>query len=194
MLTGDDLLRRTQQHAETIAQLADGGHRLGMNVWIGRREQTRRTREGLLVDRLDEREQRAYLGGIARAAEELALGHTTTGAANDIQRATDLARKMVCEWGMSEELGPITFHAPEENVFLGRDFAQTSTVSESTSREIDAAVRKLICAASHRARSILESNLAALHGIAASLLEPSPWPGRVMMAPLLAAERPKCRQ
>jgi hypothetical protein len=72
LITSDDLLRRSQEHTELLAAIADAGHRLGMRVWIGRREQTRRTREGLLVDRLDEREQRAYLGGIARAADELA--------------------------------------------------------------------------------------------------------------------------
>jgi hypothetical protein len=72
LITADDLLRRSQEHTELLAQITDAGHRLGMRVWIGRREQSRRTRDGLLADRLDERERRAYLGGIARAAEELA--------------------------------------------------------------------------------------------------------------------------
>jgi hypothetical protein len=72
LITGDDLLRRSQEHTELLARITDAGHRLGMRVWIGRHEQSRRTREGLLADRLDERERRAYLGGIARAAEELA--------------------------------------------------------------------------------------------------------------------------
>ncbi len=72
LITSDDLLRRSQEHTELLATIADAGHRLGMRVWIGRREQTRRTREGLLVDRLNERERRAYLGGISRASEELA--------------------------------------------------------------------------------------------------------------------------
>ena len=72
LITGDDLLRRSQEHTELLALLADAGHRLGMRVWIGRQEQTRRTPEGLLVDRLDAREQRAYLGGISRAGEDLA--------------------------------------------------------------------------------------------------------------------------
>jgi hypothetical protein len=72
LITGDDLLRRSQEHTELLARITDAGHRLGMRVWIGRREQSRRTRDGLLGDRLDEREQRAYLGGISRAAEELA--------------------------------------------------------------------------------------------------------------------------
>jgi hypothetical protein len=72
LITGDDLLRRSQEHTELLARITDAGHRLGMRVWIGRREQTRRTRDGLLLDRLDERERRAYLGGISRASEELA--------------------------------------------------------------------------------------------------------------------------
>ena len=72
LITGDDLLRRSQEHTELLAQITDAGHRLGMRVWIGRREQTRRTRDGLLADRLSERERRAYLGGISRAADDLA--------------------------------------------------------------------------------------------------------------------------
>jgi hypothetical protein len=72
LITSDDLLRRSQEHTELLARITDAGHRLGMRVWIGRSEQSRRTRDGLLVDRLDEREQRAYLGGISRASEDLA--------------------------------------------------------------------------------------------------------------------------
>ncbi|HKB28292.1 MAG TPA: hypothetical protein VKC59_04645, partial [Candidatus Limnocylindrales bacterium] len=72
LITSDDLLRRSQEHTELLALLADGGHRLGMRVWIGRPQQTRRTPGGLLLDRLDERERRAYLGGISRGGEELA--------------------------------------------------------------------------------------------------------------------------
>jgi hypothetical protein len=72
LITADDLLRRSQEHTDLLARITDAGHHLGMRVWIGRREQSRRTREGLLAERLDERELRAYLGGIARAAEELA--------------------------------------------------------------------------------------------------------------------------
>ena len=72
LITADDLLRRSQEHTELLARITDAGHRLGMRVWIGRREQSRRTRDGLLADRLDEREQRAYLGGIGRASEDLA--------------------------------------------------------------------------------------------------------------------------
>ena len=70
------------------------------------------------------------MGG--RVAEELVFGHITTGAGNDIERATDLARKMVCEWGMSEKLGPLTFGKREEMIFLGREIAQHQDYSEQT--------------------------------------------------------------
>jgi len=72
LITGDDLLRRSQEHTELLALIADAGHRIGMRVWIGRSEQTRRTAEGPLFDRLDAREQRVYLGGISRAGDALA--------------------------------------------------------------------------------------------------------------------------
>src|SRR5215217_9601791 len=81
------------------------------------------------------------LGG--RVAEELVLNHITTGAGNDIERATDLARKMVCEWGMSE-LGPLSFGKKEEQIFLGREIAQHRDYSESTAIAIDKQVRKLV--------------------------------------------------
>ena len=67
-----------------------------------------------------------------RVAEELILNHITTGAGNDIEKATDLARRMVCEWGMSEKLGPMTFGKKEEQIFLGRDFTQVQDYSEHT--------------------------------------------------------------
>ena len=110
-----------------------------------------------------------YFGG--RAAEELVLGHTTTGAGNDLERATDLARKMVCEWGMSDKLGPMTFGNKEENIFLGRDFNTSQQFSERTAREIDEEVRGLIMRAYERAKSLLSSNLEALHRIAKALLD-----------------------
>jgi cell division protease FtsH len=110
-----------------------------------------------------------FFGG--RAAEELVLGHMTTGAGNDLERATELARKMVCEWGMSDKLGPMTFGTKEENIFLGRDFTQAKPYSESTACEIDAEVRSLISRSYDRAKSLLSSNLVALHKIAGALLE-----------------------
>jgi len=106
-----------------------------------------------------------------RAAEELVLGHTTTGAGNDIEKATELARKMICEWGMSEKLGPMTFGKKEEQIFLGRDFTQTAEYSESTAVEIDHELRRIISEGYHRAKSLLKENIEILHRMAEALLE-----------------------
>jgi cell division protease FtsH len=106
-----------------------------------------------------------------RAAEELVLGQVTTGAGNDIERASELARKMVCQWGMSERLGPIAFGRKDEEIFLGRDFTQRVEYSERTAIEIDQEVRRLLLDAYERARTLLRRNLEALHKIAEALLE-----------------------
>jgi cell division protease FtsH len=106
-----------------------------------------------------------------RVAEELVLEHTTTGAGNDIEKATDLARRMVCEWGMSEKLGPMTFGKKEEEIFLGRDFTQRADYSKSTAVEIDAEIRRIILESYHRAKDLLTTNLRLLHKIAETLLE-----------------------
>jgi cell division protease FtsH len=106
-----------------------------------------------------------------RVAEELVLEHMTTGAGNDIEKATDLARRMVCEWGMSEKLGPMTFGKKEEEIFLGRDFTQKVDYSENTAIEIDAEVRRIIQESYHRAKDLLKTNLRLLHRIAEALLE-----------------------
>jgi cell division protease FtsH len=106
-----------------------------------------------------------------RAAEELVLGQTTTGAGNDLERATELAHKMVCEWGMSEKLGPITFGKKEEEIFLGRDFTQRVDYSETTAVQIDGEVRRLILESYERAKLLLRRNLEALHKMAEALLE-----------------------
>ena len=109
------------------------------------------------------------LGG--RAAEELVFQQFTTGAGNDLERATDLARKMVCNWGMSEELGPVTFGKREEHIFLGREFAQSKDFSEETARLIDDAIKNLVLSASRRALDVLSSHRAQLEGLAQGLLD-----------------------
>ena len=106
-----------------------------------------------------------------RVAEELVLEHITTGAGNDIEKATDLARRMVCEWGMSEKLGPMTFGKKEEEIFLGRDFSQKVDYSKNTAIEIDAEVRRIIQESYHRAKDLLKTNLRLLHKVAEKLLE-----------------------
>ena len=106
-----------------------------------------------------------------RVAEELVLDHMTTGAGNDIERATEIAHRMVCEWGMSEKLGPMTFGKKEEQIFLGRDFTQQQDYSESTAVEIDMEVRRIIQECYNRAREILTTNMDILHRMARELLE-----------------------
>ena len=106
-----------------------------------------------------------------RAAEEIVLGHTTTGARDDIEKATELARRMVCEYGMSERLGPITLGKKEEQIFLGRDFTQLQDYSDNTAIEIDAEVRRILTEAYQRARSLLSENIDLLHVMAEQLLE-----------------------
>ncbi len=109
------------------------------------------------------------MGG--RVSEELQLGKMTTGAGNDIERATDLARKMVCEWGMSDKLGPLTFGKKEEAIFLGREIAQHRDYSEATAIEIDREVKSIVLEAYGRARAILEEHSDALVRIAEALLD-----------------------
>jgi len=109
------------------------------------------------------------LGG--RAAEELIFQHFTTGAGNDLERATELARKMVCNWGMSEELGPVTFGKREEHIFLGREFAHAKDFSEETARTIDAAIKNLVLSGYGRAQELLAGHRAELQALAQALLE-----------------------
>ena len=109
------------------------------------------------------------MGG--RAAEELVLKHLTTGAGNDIERATDLARKMVCEWGMSDKMGPLTFGKKEEQIFLGREISQHRDYSEKTAIDIDEEVKKIVTKGYEKAKSIIQEKVDTLHALAKALLE-----------------------
>jgi len=109
------------------------------------------------------------LGG--RAAEEIALKHMTTGAGNDLERATALARKMVCEWGMSDAMGPLSYGKKEEQIFLGREIAQHRDYSEHTALEIDNEVKRIVMDNYHRAKTLIQEREAVLHGLAKALLE-----------------------
>src|SRR5436190_18962405 len=108
------------------------------------------------------------MGG--RIAEEIFINEITTGAGNDIERATNMARKMVCEWGMSD-LGPATFGKKEEAIFLGREFAQHQDYSEATAIEIDREVRRILDTAYKTAQQVITTNKNALERIARKLLE-----------------------
>jgi cell division protease FtsH len=109
------------------------------------------------------------LGG--RAAEEIILHDFTTGAGNDIERATNLARKMVCEWGMSDKMGPLSYGKKEEQIFLGREFATHKDYSEETAKNIDIEVVAIVKRNYEKAKEILTDHIEILHKIAEELLE-----------------------
>ncbi|MCI0699442.1 ATP-dependent zinc metalloprotease FtsH [candidate division KSB1 bacterium] len=112
----------------------------------------------------------AHLMG-GREAEKLVFKETTTGAGNDIERATELARKMVCEWGMSDAMGPLAFGKKEEEIFLGREIAQHRDYSELTAQKIDEEVKRIVFEATERAANIMKQNEDNLHALANALLE-----------------------
>jgi cell division protease FtsH len=108
------------------------------------------------------------LGG--RIAEEITNGQLTTGAGNDIERATELSRKMVCEWGMSDVMGPLTFGKKEEQIFLGREIAQHQDYSEETAIRIDQEIKRIVTDNYERARRLLTDQKNTLVRIAEELL------------------------
>jgi cell division protease FtsH len=116
-----------------------------------------------------ESELAVALGG--RVAEEIVFNRISTGATNDIKQATDVAQKMVRSWGMSNELGPLSYAKGEEHIFLGREIAQHRDYSEETARKIDQEVNNLINKAYKLAKCTLEENIDILHALAGRLLE-----------------------
>jgi len=139
------------------------GRALGVTAYLPideRHTYSREYLEGMLAQ---------LLGG--RAAEKIVFNQLTTGAGNDIEQASDLARKMVCEWGMSEKLGPVTFGKKEQEIFLGREIAQHRDYSEKIAQEIDKEVQAIVQKAQERAEKIIHDNLDKLHALAKALLE-----------------------
>jgi cell division protease FtsH len=126
------------------------------------------------------------MGG--RVAEELYLSKITTGAGNDLEQATDMARRMVCEWGMSDVMGPLTFGKKEEQIFLGREIAQHQDYSETTAALIDKEVKRLVLEGYEKAKEILSSHAEALHRIAQALLEYEVLAGEEVMGVLRGEE------
>nr|WP_320115444.1 ATP-dependent zinc metalloprotease FtsH [uncultured Desulfuromonas sp.] len=139
------------------------GRALGVTMYLPSEEKYSESREGLL------RSMCALLGG--RAAEEIFLGSITTGASNDIERVTSLARKMVCEWGMSEKLGTLAFGEKEGEVFLGKDMGHVKNYSEATAEMIDGEISRLVTESYDKTRSILRENRDILETMAQELLE-----------------------
>ena len=138
------------------------GMALGVTMQLPETDKHNYTRDYL------ETQLAVMMGG--RLAEEIFLNQMSTGAGNDIERATDMARKMVCEWGMSK-MGPLTFGKKDEQIFLGREIAQHRDFSEETAREIDAEVRRFVGAGYESAKKLIMDNRDALKRIAEALLE-----------------------
>ena len=139
------------------------GRALGLTMQLPTEDRYSMDRERVLSDIA------VLMGG--RAAEDVAFGQFTTGAGNDIERATELARKMVCEWGMSEKMGPVAFGQKEGEVFLGRDMTTTRDYSEQTAIEIDQEVRSIVQGQYDRAKTLLTVNRDKLDRISETLLE-----------------------
>ncbi|MFN3344911.1 MAG: ATP-dependent zinc metalloprotease FtsH [Chloroherpetonaceae bacterium] len=139
------------------------GRALGLTSYLPLEDKYTYTREYLIA-------MITYaLGG--RAAEEIIYHEISTGAGNDIERATELARKMVCEWGMSEKLGPLNYGSKHQEVFLGRDFGRMRDYSEETAVAIDSEVRHIVITCMQEAKRILTENIDILHRLAKTLVE-----------------------
>ncbi len=160
------------------------GRALGVTQQLPAEDKHNYSREYLLNDI-------AILYG-GRVAEEIVFGpqEVTTGAMNDLERATELARKMVCEWGMSERMGPLQFGKREEMIFLGREIAQHQDYSEQTAMEIDREVRGIAMENYERAKGLIQRRLETLHSLAETLLEREVLDGREIDAIVNGAGSP----
>ncbi|AIL13213.1 cell division protein FtsH [Candidatus Paracaedimonas acanthamoebae] len=147
------------------ATIIPRGRALGMVVRLPENDRVSMSRAKLLADLA------VAMGG--RIAEELIFGaeKITTGASSDIRHATEIARRMVTEWGMSDAMGPLSYGEPTQEVFLGHSVTQHKNVSDSTATQIDKEIRKIVENSYDRARQILSNNLHQLHGLAKGLLE-----------------------
>jgi cell division protease FtsH len=161
---GHALLTVLLPHADPIHKVTiiPRGMALGLTQQLPADEKHNYSRD-YLIDQIA-----ILLGG--RIAEEITLDSLTTGAGNDLERATELARKMVCEWGMSDAMGPLTFGKKEEQIFLGREIAQHQDYSEDTALKIDQEVKKFITDNYQRARALLSGSKEILLKMADALL------------------------
>ncbi len=188
MIMSDDEKRNTAYHegghALIAAMLPDAdplhkvtiiprGRALGLTMQLPTEDKYSYTKEYL------EATITVMMGG--RIAEELFVGRMTTGAGNDFEKATEMAHKMVCEWGMSE-LGPLTYGKPDQEIFLGRDLGRRADYSEATAIQIDTEVKKIVTSAYERGRRLIDENQKAMHRIARALLEKEVLDGEQILA------------
>ena len=161
---GHTLVSALREHSDPLHKVTiiPRGMALGVTVYLPEEDQHTVTKDYL------ETRMATLMGG--RCAEEIFLKQMTTGAGNDIERATELARKMVCEFGMSK-MGPMTYGKKEQEIFLGREIAQHRDFSDDTAKQIDAEVRSFVDAGYKSAYTILESNQDIMHRMSKALLE-----------------------
>ena len=139
------------------------GRALGVTMQLPIEDKHSYSRESLLA-RLA-----VLMGG--RAAEDLIFNTFTTGAGNDIERATEMARKMVCEWGMSDKMGPLSFGKKDESIFLGREMAMHKNFSEKTAEHIDDEIKRIVDESYERALGLLRENIQTLHDLSEWLID-----------------------
>ena len=161
---GHALLAVMLPHADPVHKVTiiPRGMALGVTMQLPEADKHNYTRD-YLMDQIA-----ILLGG--RLAEEITSGGMTTGAGNDLERSTELARKMVCEWGMSDAMGPLTFGKKEEQIFLGREIAQHQDYSEDTAIRIDHEIKRFVQTNYERAKAVLEEHRVSLERIAEELL------------------------
>ena len=153
---------------------------MGVTMYLPAEEKYNETKVGLNVKIC------TLLGG--RVAEELIFDSVTSGASNDLERATAIARKMVCEWGMSDRLGPLAFGEKEGEVFLGRDYGHIKNYSESTAIVIDEEIRRIVEESYARTRDILSQHRDDLIAVSEALLERENMDGSEIRAMIFGAE------
>lgn len=156
------------------------GRAMGVTMYLPAEEKYNETKIGLNI------KIRTLLGG--RVAEELIFESVTSGASNDLERATAIARKMVCEWGMSDKLGPLSYGEKEGEVFLGRDYGHVKNYSEATAFAIDEEIRRIVEENYTRTREILSEHKDALIEVSEALLERENMDGSEIRAMIFGGE------
>jgi cell division protease FtsH len=162
---GHTLVARTIPGTDPVHKVSiiPRGRALGVTMQLPIEDKHSYSRESLLA------RIAVLMGG--RAAEEIIFNTFTTGAGNDIEQGTEMARKMVCEWGMSDRMGPLSFGKKDEQIFLGREMSTHKNYSEATAVEIDTEIRRIVDESYERALIILRDNIQNLHNLSASLVE-----------------------
>lgn len=178
---GHALVARFQPESDVVNKITiiPRGRALGVTWYLPEEK------DHMFKDQLETRLAVAFGG---RAAEEIIFNRVTTGASNDIKQATEIAQKMVRSWGMSDELGPLSYAQGEEHVFLGREIAQHRDYSESTAQKIDNEVARLIKTAYDKSKSVLKAHMQTLHALTNLLLEKETVLGKELDELILSVE------